>query len=432
MAAIEGETLRMTGDAVIQNDATGGAIARAVAALGPGALTERGIAETVRPLFSQTLASDRIYLANHTLGRPLNQMQADVREGTELWAHGLRDAWAPWLAEEARYREAIAALLGLLRPDCVVPKTSAGRALRTVLNTLPDGATVLTTRDEFASVAVVLAQYAALGRIKLRFATPELGLRGQGLGSHAGRWNAHRIVDELSRGAEHVSLTVVSQVFYADALLFESLPVVARGCHAHGSELLVDCYHALGVVPVHMDDLGCDYLIGGCYKYLRGGPGAAFLALAPHQAKRTPLDAGWFAQVPGSDPWQAGGPARHPGGDGWLDGTPPVLTYYQARSGLAFTRAIGVERLRAYSLDQLQFLRGLLAEHGIESKGGDAEHGAFLTIATPRAPGVVRELGEKGIVVDERGGRLRLCPDVLTTRAELEQVGKAVAVCLRS
>ncbi len=67
---------------------------RAVAALGPGPLTERGIAEAIRPLFSQTLASSRIYLANHTLGRPLDRMQADVREATELWAYSLRDAGA--------------------------------------------------------------------------------------------------------------------------------------------------------------------------------------------------------------------------------------------------------------------------------------------------------------------------------------------------
>ena len=416
----EGEMLR--GD----QDAGNHAVTRAIAALGPGPLTERGVAEAIRPLFSQTLASGRIYLANHTLGRPLDQMQADVREGTELWARSLRDAWSPWLAEERRYRETIAGLLGMTRPDLVVPKVSAGQALRTVLNALPEGATVLTTRDEFASVAFVLGQYAALGRIKLRFAIAEPGPSGR-----HGCWTARRIVDELSRGAERVSLTVISQVFYTDALLFEGIPEVAQACRAHGGELLVDCYHALGVVPFTMDGLGCDYLIGGCYKYLRGGPGAAFLALAPHQAEKARLDAGWFAQVPGTDAWQAGGPARNPGGDGWLDGTPPILTYYQARSGLAFTRAVGVERLRAYSLEQLGFLRTLLAQHGIESRGGGAEHGAFLTIASPRAPEVVRALGEQGIVVDERAGRVRLCPDVLTRRAELEQAVEALRLVLR-
>ncbi len=234
------------------------------------------------------------------------------------------------------------------------------------------------------------------------------------------------MLDELARGARHIALTVISQVFYADASMFEGIREVAQACHAHGSGLLVDCYHALGVLPFTMDNLGCDFLIGGCYKYLRGGPGAAFLAVAPENAGAVPLDSGWFAQVPGTDPWQEHGPVRHPGGDGWLDGTPPVLTYYQARSGLAFTRAVGVERLRAYSLEQLGFLRELLAENGIQSIGGDAEHGAFLTVAVPHAPEVVESLAQQGIVVDERGGRLRICPDCLTTRAELAQVAEAL------
>jgi hypothetical protein len=43
------------------------------AALGPGPLTEERVREHVAPLFSRTLAANRgrIYLANHSLGRPL-------------------------------------------------------------------------------------------------------------------------------------------------------------------------------------------------------------------------------------------------------------------------------------------------------------------------------------------------------------------------
>ena len=393
-------------------------IQEAVAQLGPGALTEQAIRRHVRPLFSRTLASSVKYLANHTLGRPLDQMEADVAEGARVWSESLRDAWTPWLAEEQAYRAALARLLGLERQDCVVPKVSAGQALRAVLNALPAGATVLTTHKEFASVAVVLAQYAAQGRLRVVFASPESD-------------GAESMVEALRR-EPRVQLVVISQVFYADGKMFEQIQELASACRSHYAELLVDCYHSLGVVPVDWKALGCDYLIGGCYKYLRGGPGAAFLALAPRAADGVPRDSGWFAQEPGPnayDPWRPGGPALRKGGDGWLDGTPPVLTYYQARSGLAFTRAIGVERLRAYSLAQLRHLRGLLAERGIASEGGDERRGAFLTIATEQAAEIVRNLAEQGIAVDARDGGLRVCPDLLTTRDELEQVAHAIAKC---
>ena len=389
---------------------------QAMAGLGAGPLTEAAVRQWLRPLFSQTLAGGANYLVNHTLGRPLDRMSLDLAEGAAHWTLGLREAWAPWLAEEQAYRSALAGLLGLPRADCVVPKTSAGQALRAVLNTLPAGATVLTTRQEFASVSVVLAQYRALGRLRVVFAEAD----GAALATAIRREPAARLV-------------VVSQVFFADSAILPGLRELAADCRTCGVELLVDCYHALGVLPADMQALGCDYVIGGCYKYLRGGPGAAFLALAPHVADGAvrPLDTGWFAQDPGSDAWAQQGPSLREGGDGWLNGTPPVLTYYQARSGLAFTRAVGVERLRAYSLEQLQLLQELLAERGIASVGGDAAHGAFLTVTTSRSGEIVQTLAEQGIVVDERDGRMRVCPDCLTTRAELEHVADAAAACLR-
>jgi kynureninase len=391
-------------------------IGEAVAKIGPGPLTEDPIARYVRPLFASTLAGSTIYLANHTLGRPLDQMQHDVAACAKLWSTSLRDAWQPWLVEEQAYRAALASLLGLERPDCVIPKVSAGHALRAVLNTLPAGATVLTTREEFTSVAVVLAQYQAAGRLRVVFADRD----------------GAALADALSQKTP-VRLVVVSQVFCADAALLPHLPALNQACRVHGAALLVDCYHALGVLPVDMPALDCDYLIGGCYKYLRGGPGAAFLAITPRVAESVdngsmrPLDTGWFALQPGENAWKPGGPPLRQGGDAWLEGTPPVLTYYQARSGLEFTRAIGVERLRAYSLAQLQYLKQQLVAKGIESTGGDLEHGAFLTVKTPDADVVVTKLKEIGVVIDARDGLLRICPDCLTTRHDIERAGMAIA-----
>ncbi len=392
----------------------------AVERLGPGPLTEKGIARWVRPLFSRTLARGGVYLLGHSLGRPLDQVFDDLQEGAQLWAERLRNGWELWLGEEARFRASIAGLLGMERPDCVIPKLSAGHGLRAVLNTLPAGATVITTEGEFSSVAVVLAQYAALGRLRVVRAEPESN----------GRWTAGCVVEVLRREPE-ARLVVVSHVFYRDGQVFSGLPELGAECRTRGALLVVDAYHSVGALPFRMQDLGCDALLGGCYKYLRGGEGLAFLALAPHLADRArPLDVGWFGMAPGSDPWAPGGPALRPGGDGWVESSPALLAYFQTRSGLAFAQAIGVDRLRAYSRGQLQYLRGLLASRGIESQGGDAEHGAFLTIPSPRAPELVRALGEQGITVDERGGGVRVCPDVLTTRAELERVAETTAACL--
>jgi len=126
-------------------------IETAVAALGPGPLTEAGIRTHVAPLFSRVLDAQRgrIYLANHSLGRPLDAMEDDVRAGLAAWYLGMGEAWEDWGAEIGAYRARLAALLGAERADCVVPKTSAGQGLRAVLNAFEDAPNVVTTRGEF-------------------------------------------------------------------------------------------------------------------------------------------------------------------------------------------------------------------------------------------------------------------------------------------
>ena len=400
----------------------------AVAALGAGALTEQAIATCLRPLFTRTLSAPGIYLASHSLGRPLDAIQADLAEGAGLLQDAGVNAWAEWEQEELRYRASLAGLLGAPRADCVVPRLSAGHALRSVLNMLPAGARVLTTAGEFHSLGMVMQQYAALRRIKLSvfpFRNRPQSLDLPGL---------VKAIEARSARGNAPALVVVSQVFFATGQVLGStaeLATLALACHRVGARLLLDSYHSLGIVPLNAPATGCDFIVGGCYKYLRGGPGAAFLYLAPQvlASGLRPLDTGFFALEPDA-PWHtAGGPRLRPGGDAHLESTPAVLTYYQARSGLAFTEAVGVERLRAYSLRQLTILRQRLTELGIASQGGDEQHGAFLTVEAADATGVVAALAAESIATNARDKRVRLCPDCLTTTDELEATAAALAAC---
>ena len=143
--------------------ATSRTINHAVSQLGSGPLTEKSVQQYIAPLFSRALAGERIYLANHSLGRPLDAMAEDVREATSLWETKLGDAWDAWLAEQEAFRARVAQLIHAPRVDCIVPKTSAGQGLRAVLNALPGTPRVLSTRGEFDSIDMLLKQYALAG-----------------------------------------------------------------------------------------------------------------------------------------------------------------------------------------------------------------------------------------------------------------------------
>ena len=73
----------------------------------------------------------------------------------------------------------------------------------------------------------------------------------------------------------------------------------------------------------------------------------------------------------------------------------------------------------------------LLSERGIPAAGGTADRGAFVVVADPLAEVWSEALEAARVVTDARGPYLRLCPDLLTTDAELVAAADAVAEARR-
>jgi len=389
-----------------------------LSALGEGPLTEEAVRNHVAPLFSRVLAAhrDRVYLANHSLGRPLDATSEDLSEGLSHWYGQLGDAWDAWGAEMSAWRARLAQLIGSPRADCVVPKTSAGQGLRAILNSYDKVPRVVATRGEFDSVDVILREYGQRRRIDLAFVESR----------DDGMFTGDDVRAAIGRSAD---LVVMSQVLFQTGQILPELSSIIGAAHAAGARVLLDVYHSLGVFPVDITAVDADFAVGGSYKYLRGGPGACFLYVHPRHLDgglRT-LDTGWFAK---ESPFRYERP--HPpryaqGGDAWLESTPAVLPLYQSRAGQVFTQAVGVPRLRAYSLALQRRLVGLLAAKGIDGEGGTEDRAAFVVVRHVAARAWADALAARGIVTDARGPWLRLCPDALTTEAELERAAAELA-----
>ena len=238
----------------------------AVAALGPGPLREEGLRRHIDSLFSRVLreAGGRIYLANHSLGRPLDRMADDVQEGLAFWYADLDGAWAAWRAELARFRSRAAALIHAPDLQCIVPKASAGQGLRAVLNSYDRPLRVIATRSEFSSIDFILKAYAARDRIRVDWVKPR----------EDRRYHIDDFAATLRGGGD---LLVASMVFFDTGQLLTEIDVISAVAKAHGVRVLVDLYHAAGALPVDVMAMDIDFAIGGGYKYLRGGPGAAWL-----------------------------------------------------------------------------------------------------------------------------------------------------------
>ncbi|MEM9558759.1 MAG: aminotransferase class V-fold PLP-dependent enzyme [Planctomycetota bacterium] len=405
-------------------------IARAVERMGEGPLNESALIEHVHPLFSRVLERPGIYLANHSLGRPLDRTADDVRAFVDLWYSDMDDAWGAWTEEREAYRASIAALIGQNRPDAVVPKSSAAQGLRAVLNALPaERPRVVSTLCEFDSIDFVLRTYAKKGRAEVTWVPP----REEGL------LHAPDIADTIT---DKTDLVVVSQVVFSSGQVLDGIERVIDAAHGHGALAMLDTYHAAGAMPVGFDDLGADFAIGGNYKYTRGGPGACWLAIADRFLRTTDdpqpdadglftLDTGWFAKAEPMGFERSDEPVLAAGGDAWLEATPPVLTYYQAKAGLELTLALGPDRIRAYSDQQQAILREALESAGVSVRAIEPS-GNFLLVPVRDGSRATRALKAEGISCDARpqpdgSHAVRFCPDVLNTEAELREAARRAA-----
>ena len=408
-----------------------GVVVDAAAALGPPPWNDACIAQHIAPLFSRHRAAftGRIYLANHSLGRPLDCTVDDVVEGIEAWYLAMGEGWDAWEAEAHAHRSRLATLLGATRVDAVIPKTSAGQGLRAVLGTFDRPPRVVTTRGEFDSLDVILREWARRGRLELVHVEARPAVPGARDERRLPHHVAADLVEAITPGTE---LVVVSEVMFQTGERLDGLPALVAHAHACEAKVLIDVYHSLGVLPVDVTDLDADFVVGGSYKYLRGGPGACFLYVAPRwlDAGLRTLDTGWFAKDRRFDYARPEPPAFAAGGDGWLESTPAVLAPFQARAGQELVLSLGVAALRADSLARQRRLVAALEAHGVFALGGTESRGAFVVVPVdgPQDAAVraVEALATRGIVADVRGAFLRLCPDPLTSAAEIDRTAVAV------
>lgn len=376
-------------------------------------LTEAWLRENVWPRFSRVLARDEVYLANHSLGRPLDRMADDVREATDLWYTRMDEAWDPWLEEMRRWRGNVARLIGAVSPDAIVPKTSAGQGLRAVLNAFPQDrpVPVVSTRGEFDSIDFILRTYAHLGRAEVTWVEPAAQEGPVPL------YTVESIVDALPAGQR--GLVVVSLVFFATGQILQEVGTLVEAAHDRGWLVLLDLYHAAGVIPIDFQAIGADFGIGGSYKYLRGGPGACWLAIHPKHldGEMRSLDTGWFAKSNTFGYERSDVPRFAEGGDGWLESTPPILMPYQARSGLQLVLELGVENLRAYSLDLQLRMRAIFRECGLDlfEPADPSRFGAYSLLHHADASNFCLRLKAQGVNTDSRGPFVRFGPDILTS-----------------
>jgi kynureninase len=232
---------------------------------------------------------------------------------------------------------------------------------------------------------------------------------------------------------ERTAIVAISHVGRTGALL-DVAPVIARA-RAVGAIVILDAYQAVGVVPIDVATMDVDVLVGGTHKWLSGATGLAFLYVRPELANRLePVYPGWFGhQDLGAyvrDHTFADGYRPIPGARRFQQGTPPVFPIYASRAGLRFVTEVGVEHLRARSLELTSQLLEGVGKLGIDpvTPTEPALRGGYICLRVRDPEAVVASLEQCGIDVDQRRREVvRVAPHPCCTAEDCERFIRALA-----
>ncbi|HVR28470.1 MAG TPA: aminotransferase class V-fold PLP-dependent enzyme [Thermoanaerobaculia bacterium] len=359
------------------------------------------------------------YLISNSLGAMPREAAAGLARYAELWAtRGVR-AWAEeWWDLGTRVADTVAPLLGA-PPGSVSMQPSTTLATAVVLSAVrPTGERrkVVTTDLHFPSILYLLEGWCREHGAALEMVRREAGTWGV---------STQRLLEAIDRSTAVVAL---SHVEFATAWIHDAA-ALARRCRETGAFLVLDVFQSAGVVPVALHDWGVDAAVGGCLKWLCGGPGNVFLYVDPDRAfELEPAITGWaahpapFAFEPPPMRWR-------PDAGRFLNGTPQVSALYAAAPGLEILRQIGIERVRAKSARLTQRLFDQARRRGFAcSCAATAERrGGAVAIDAPQGEGVARELLARDIVVDYRPGfGIRVAPHFYNSWEECERCLDAI------
>ncbi len=364
--------------------------------------------DPLKPFKSRFIQSDSdlIYLDGNSLGMlPCETPHHMDRVVKEEWGKGLIRSWNNgWYERSAQLASKLAPLIGAQPEEVIIADSTSVNLFKLAYAALQfqQGRTgIVSDQLNFPSDIYVLQ-----GLVEL------LGNKHQlRLASSADEMTVS--MEELEKQlSDDSALLTLSHVVFKSAFMYD-MKAVTRLAHKKGAMVLWDLSHAVGSVPVYLNDSNADLAIGCTYKYLNGGPGApAFLYVRKdlQQKLQSPVQ-GWFGQ---NNPFAFNldyQPAI--GINRFLAGTPPLLSLSALEPALEIMTEAGIDNLRNKSVLQTGYLISLVEEYlaplgfSLASPGDEIHRGSHISIRHPEAYRICKALidphtGDKVVIPDFR------------------------------
>ncbi len=367
--------------------------------------------EAVRDRFH--LPPGAVYLKSHSVGCQPRTAEGLLRERLLGPWRETGEAWPHWLDAIDAWRAALAGLIGV-EPRDLCPATNVTAGLSRYISALgqaTDRRTILLAPSAFPTIGYLASGLAAAGW-KTRYLPDDADVRD------AANWTAALDDDVALVIAMHVS---------SNSGALTDIATVALAAQAAGARCVADCAQSVGIVPVTPARWGVDAVLGTSVKWLCGGPGAAWLWVAPHdRTALDPMERGWWShenpfEMDISD-FRYAADARR-----WWGGTPDVAPFVLSAAGIGEIAAIGVDAARSHNRALQATLREALEARTPQWRWPAGEIGGTLCIDTGAdQPRVVEALDRDRLRTDFRGTILRLSFHAYNSVADVERTAAAL------
>ena len=364
------------------------------------------------------ILSRSVYLISNSLGAVPRQALDGLKKYYQLWAEEGVSAWEQeWWDLSRKVGNKIASFIGAAE-DEVTMLTNATVCHWVSLSTKflsknDQRNQIIITDHDFPSVIYAVSKIAKF-----------MGWKVEIVESHGQPGlDANDLVEKID---ERTLFVATSHVYFKSAYIQDISRIAARARQV-GALTLIDGYHAAGTLPVDVKQLEVDFYIGGCLKWLCGGPGNAFLYVRPELASHLkPQLTGWFAH---QNPFLFAQKMEYVQSSyKYMSGTPPIPCLYTALAGLNIIEKIGISQIRKKSLHQTELIIKKAKERGFRlfTPEEDNLRGGAVSVSLPHAFPVKQALEKRGIKVDYRKGGekepdvIRIGPHFYTKDEEIE------------
>ena len=354
-----------------------------------------------------------VYLISHSLGAMPKSTYDRLHEYAEVWAtRGVR-AWAEgWWNMPVTVGDEVGKIIGA-DPGSVVMHQNVSICQSLILSCFeptPERNKIVYSELNFPSVMYVYEAHARDGKLTIETVKSDDGI-------------SVPLKRMLAAIDETTLLVPFSHVLFKSAFLQDAKAIIDRA-HEVGALVVLDTYQSAGTVPFSVKELNADFATGGSVKWLCGGPGAGYLYVRPDlQNKLEPKTTGWMAH---EHPFAFDTELHYASNiTRFLHGSPAIPALYAAQSGYRIINEIGVNKIRAKSVRQTEYLIQLAEEAGfvVTSPKDSSRRGGTVTVAHESASAIAKELIRREFVIDYRpGAGVRISPHFYTTDNELELV----------